>query len=57
MIMLVPKLLLVSSTNSSADLTEAQRYEQLEELQYKLDKLKRKMIGTINFIGELYNLQ
>ena len=55
--MLVPKLLLVSSTNSSADLTEAQRYEQLEELQYKLDKLKRKMIGTINFIGELYNLQ
>ena len=39
-----------------ASLTQEQRDSELVELGYKKTKLKKKMLGNINFIGELFNL-
>ena len=40
----------------SADLSENEKQAQVEELLYQRSELKRKMLGNINFIGELFNL-
>ena len=40
----------------TADMAENEKQNQLEELMYQRSKLKKKMLGNINFIGELFNL-
>ena len=39
-----------------ADLPENEKLSHVEELMYQRSKLKKKMLGNINFIGELFNL-
>lgn len=47
---------LMDALNAKTDLTESQRNSENEELLYQKSKLKKKMLGNINFIGELFNL-